>query len=174
MPASSGRPGGRSGGSVEAGRAEIAKALLDSVFGFMARRWHPGADPGRHAEFKLLRLLTSEPRTGNAGLRVVDLCELLAVRPPTVSRLVDSLAARGLVERASDPEDRRALRIRASEAGLALAGAMRARAVAETEGLVDHLGFEDARTLAALLARSAAYFAETRSTDRCKETHHKC
>ena len=41
----------------------------------------------------------------------------LAVRPPTVTTLVDGMVARGLVERASDPEDRRRVRHELTTAG---------------------------------------------------------
>ena len=42
------------------------------------------------------------------GVRQVDLAELLEVQPITLARLIDQLAAAGLVERRSDPADRRA------------------------------------------------------------------
>jgi DNA-binding MarR family transcriptional regulator len=45
------------------------------------------------------------------GLRQVELAELLDLQPITVGRLVDQLAALGLVERRADPADRRANRI---------------------------------------------------------------
>lgn len=42
------------------------------------------------------------------GLRQVELAKLLEVQPITLARLVDQLASHGLVERRSDPADRRA------------------------------------------------------------------
>lgn len=44
----------------------------------------------------------------NQGLNQVGLADLLEVQPITVARLVDKLAALGLVERRPDPRDRRA------------------------------------------------------------------
>jgi long-chain acyl-CoA synthetase len=41
----------------------------------------------------------------------------LAVSPPTVTALVDGLVARGLVERGSDPDDRRKVRHELTTAG---------------------------------------------------------
>jgi len=47
----------------------------------------------------------------NAGLRQVELAELLEIQPITLARLLDQLADAGLVERRPDPADRRAYRI---------------------------------------------------------------
>jgi MarR family transcriptional regulator for hemolysin len=45
------------------------------------------------------------------GLTQRELAEVLEVEPITVGRLVDRLEARGLVERRSDPRDRRCWRL---------------------------------------------------------------
>lgn len=45
------------------------------------------------------------------GVRQVELAELLDIAPISLARLVDQLAELGLVERRSDPTDRRAHRI---------------------------------------------------------------
>jgi DNA-binding MarR family transcriptional regulator len=81
-------------------------------------------------------------------LSLAALAEAEQVRPPTMSRIVDALVARGLVTRTPDPNDRRTIRIAATEAGIALLHAGRARRV---EALVARLaGFSgpDRRALA--------------------------
>jgi len=45
------------------------------------------------------------------GIRQVELAELLEIQPITLARLIDQLAAGGLVERRSDPQDRRAYQL---------------------------------------------------------------
>ena len=45
------------------------------------------------------------------GIRQVELAELLEIQPITLARLIDQLAAAGLVERRSDPHDRRAYQL---------------------------------------------------------------
>jgi MarR family transcriptional regulator for hemolysin len=45
------------------------------------------------------------------GMTQRELAEILEVEPITVGRLVDRLAARGLVERRADPADRRVWRL---------------------------------------------------------------
>jgi DNA-binding MarR family transcriptional regulator len=47
----------------------------------------------------------------NEGARQIDLAEILEVQPITLTRLIDYLAERGLVERRPDPDDRRAYRV---------------------------------------------------------------
>ena len=70
---------------------------------------------------------------------VGELAALEQVRPPTMSRIVDGLAQKKLVERVGSSSDRRAVRITATPAGrkLLLAGkARRVRALAKRfEGL---------------------------------------
>lgn len=58
------------------------------------------------AQWKVLFKLTRQP-----GLRQNELADLLEVEPITLSRIVDRLQEGGLVERQSDPTDRRAWRL---------------------------------------------------------------
>jgi DNA-binding MarR family transcriptional regulator len=44
----------------------------------------------------------------NQGIRQVALADILEIQPITLARLIDQLAADGLVERQPDPDDRRA------------------------------------------------------------------
>jgi MarR family transcriptional regulator for hemolysin len=47
----------------------------------------------------------------NEGLKQAELAEMLDLQPITLTRLVDRLAASGLIERRPDPDDRRAKRL---------------------------------------------------------------
>jgi DNA-binding MarR family transcriptional regulator len=58
------------------------------------------------AQWKVLFKLTRKP-----GLRQVELADMLDLEPITLCRIVDRLEEAGLVERARDPEDRRAWRL---------------------------------------------------------------
>jgi DNA-binding MarR family transcriptional regulator len=55
-----------------------------------------------------------------------ELAESMKVSLPAMSRAVDGLYVRGLVDRCEDPEDRRMKRIRPTEAGLAVSGTLNA------------------------------------------------
>jgi DNA-binding MarR family transcriptional regulator len=51
---------------------------------------------------------------------VTDLARAAELNPGAMTRLLDRLAAKGLVERVADPGDRRALHIHLTEAGVAI------------------------------------------------------
>jgi DNA-binding MarR family transcriptional regulator len=65
-------------------------------------------------QYRLLALLADGAAMSSA------LAERLAVKPPTVTSVVDGLVGRGLVERQPDPTDRRRLPLALTEDGLAL------------------------------------------------------
>src|SRR5690349_10742360 len=58
------------------------------------------------AQWKTLFKLSRKP-----GLRQVELADMLDIEPITLTRILDRLQEAGLVERAPDPDDRRAWRI---------------------------------------------------------------
>jgi DNA-binding MarR family transcriptional regulator len=72
--------------------------------------------------------------TAANGLRITDLGEDVLLTQPGMSRLIARLEVSGLVERAEDPDDGRAYRIRLTDAGARAqrqVGARHARHVAE-------------------------------------------
>lgn len=69
----------------------------------------------RHLEYTLLALVQRNP-----GVTAAQLAQALAVTPPNLAGYMDSLLKRGLVARAADARDRRALQIRLTEAGARL------------------------------------------------------
>jgi len=71
----------------------------------------------------LIETLDAEP------VRLHDLAERLGVSPPTASRAVDALVEHGLLERAPDPADRRAVRISLTEQGRSKVDERKARAL---------------------------------------------
>jgi len=73
------------------------------------------------AQWKVLVRLSRTP-----GLRQVELADLLDLEPITLSRIVDKLAEAGLVERVSDPADRRAWRLQLTAKSAPLVEKLRA------------------------------------------------
>ncbi|PKL07685.1 MAG: hypothetical protein CVV51_12825 [Spirochaetae bacterium HGW-Spirochaetae-7] len=145
----------------------IAERLFEAFRAVGPFKRRPGfGHAARPGEFQLIHRLAHE--APEAGLRVGDLATWLAVKPPTVTQLVDALTARGLVERFADADDRRAIRVRLSSTGRAMADSFHARAMEETEALVAHLGIEDGEKLAVLLAK-AAEFLSARHGERTGE-----
>ena len=73
------------------------------------------------AQWKVLFRLTREP-----GLRQIELADMLDIEPIMLSRIVDRLEEGGLVERVSDPADRRAWRLHVTPCAQPLVEKLRA------------------------------------------------
>jgi DNA-binding MarR family transcriptional regulator len=69
------------------------------------------------------------------------LARRLAVRPPSVTAVVDGLVGRGLVERQADPEDRRRLTLLLTRDGAKLLGAADAAAEARLDEIASYFDF---------------------------------
>lgn len=88
--------------------------------------------------------------------RAGELAERLRIAARSATEVIDGLAARGLVERAPDPADRRATLVRLTTAGRELADAIRAARGAEAESFFAVLPEPDRaelRRILGLLAR---------------------
>lgn len=70
-------------------------------------------------------------------LRIKELNKYLLLTQPSVSRLIDRLAARGLVTKASDPNDARGIIVQMTDAGFAL---FRRVAVTHMKSIADRVG----------------------------------
>lgn len=93
-------------------------------------------------------------RATDRRLRLRDLGENLLLSQPSVSRLIDRLAARGLVEKSADPEDGRGVYVHLTEDGYS---AFRRAAVRHMQSIVERVGRaldeEELRELTALCDR---------------------
>ena len=70
-----------------------------------------------HAQYNVMRILRG---AGAEGLPCGEISMRLITRDPDVTRLLDRLATRGLVERGRSSGDRRVVSAKITEAGLAL------------------------------------------------------
>lgn len=103
------------------------------------------------AQYNALRILRgSHPDAlpcGEVGARLV-------APVPDVTRLLDRLAARGLVRRDRDPVDRRVVRVGVTPDGLALLSAIDGPLAAWTRGLFGGLDAREVESLSRLLERA--------------------
>lgn len=91
---------------------------------------------------------------GESGpLRLSELAQRMGTSTPTASRAVDALAALGLITRAPDADDRRALSLTVSEQGRALLDERLARAAVAFEPATVALSADERRQLVDLLRR---------------------
>jgi len=98
-------------------------------------------------QYRVLALL------GDGSTAASVLARQLAVSPPSVTALIDGLVARGLVERESDPEDRRRLTLLLTKAGrraLIDADAAAEARLAEIAGYLDDDEHEQEQVAASL------------------------
>jgi DNA-binding MarR family transcriptional regulator len=94
----------------------------------------------------LFEALEAEP------VRLNDLAERLGVSAPTASRSVDALLEHGLLERAPDPADRRAVRISVTDLGRTIVDERKARVLAAFLPAVATMPAADQERLVQLLA----------------------
>jgi DNA-binding MarR family transcriptional regulator len=102
-------------------------------------------------------------------LRVGALADELGVTVATASRTVDALTARGLVRREPDPEDARAVRVRATPAGTREHELRRRRFVRALERLMEELSADERRQLAESLETLSRLLASRPPKDSSAE-----
>jgi DNA-binding MarR family transcriptional regulator len=104
-------------------------------------------------QYNALRIVRG---AGDIGLPCRDVGERMVTRDPDVTRLLDRLEARGLVERSREARDRRVITARITDAGAELlerTDPVVSRLLAEQ---LAHIGTERLRTLNTLLESARA------------------
>ncbi len=87
------------------------------------------------------------------GMRLSDLARALRIAPRSATDVADALAERGLVERVSDPGDRRAVLVRLTDDGHSTHHAVDEARAADVATYLERLDPGEQATLAALLHR---------------------
>jgi DNA-binding MarR family transcriptional regulator len=96
-----------------------------------------------------LSILATITRRGS--LRLTELAEIERVNPTMLSRITGRLAEAQLISRQADADDRRAARVEATAAGIALHERIRAQRRASLAAHLDELPDDDMRALLAAL-----------------------
>jgi DNA-binding MarR family transcriptional regulator len=109
------------------------------------------------AHWMILEDLLEQPRT------MRELAQTVAMPPSSVTGLVDSLVERHHVERISDPEDRRIVRVRLSESGQAHVGNIRTHLMQQYQNAMSDLGIPDLLLLERMYQTMLARMLEYRS-----------
>jgi DNA-binding MarR family transcriptional regulator len=89
---------------------------------------------------------------GGGPITLGQLAAAEQVRPPTITKLVVALEQAGLVERETDPDDRRVVRVKATARGTRLLNDGRQRRVASLAASLAALTAADRATLARALS----------------------
>ena len=96
--------------------------------------------------WRVLRHLSDE-----IGHPMGEIAERLEMNPPTLTKLIDRMVGKSLVQRAADPEDSRRVLVYATDAGLDLLQELQSRIDRHHAALGDLLGERNARQLERLL-----------------------
>ncbi len=105
------------------------------------------------AEYDVLLTVT---RGQDMTARLRDVTANMLISQPSVSRLVDRMAARGLIAKCADPDDGRGSLVRATDAGAALfrrLASAHGRAIAERMSLLSDDELSQLRDLTAKLRK---------------------
>ena len=122
--------------------------LLMTAARTLRRRWGAVLEPHGLTphQARALRALAASD-----GLRVSDLAAALRIAPRSATEVADGLEAGDLVVRAADPADRRAVVLRATEQGHAVAQRVERARAQDAEELFARLDRADRAELARLL-----------------------
>ena len=97
---------------------------------------------------------------GKTLVRMTDISQRMMISKPAATQVVNRLVERGLVERASDENDRRVVYIRATEAGRAFYEQEIGKSMSAVDRVVERMGEADANHLVALLDKFFDAFDE--------------
>jgi DNA-binding MarR family transcriptional regulator len=106
-------------------------------------------------EYDVLLTVTRGP---GMTARLRDVTSHMLVSQPSVSRLVDRMAARGLISKCADPDDGRGALVRATEEGarrFRIVAAAHGRSIAERMSTLDDAELSTLRALTEKLRRPA-------------------
>jgi DNA-binding MarR family transcriptional regulator len=138
-----------------------AQKLLKAFMKFRKTGWHEKKIGGYNpSEFKVLAAIQQGANEKNDEMKVSEISQRLQVTPPTVTQIINILEKDGLVERAVDPEDRRAVKIKLTQAGMEETARAKNRFNEKFTGLIDYLGEAESEQLADLLDKVHHYFNE--------------
>jgi DNA-binding MarR family transcriptional regulator len=131
-------------------RAETYELIMAAAR-HMRREWMASLEPWGQSphEFRALRAAIDH----DGAARLADIAERLRIAPRSATEVVDSLQAKGLVERAPSPTDRRSILVVPTAAGREAADAILAGRSALGARMLAPLDADEQEQLRALLMR---------------------
>jgi DNA-binding MarR family transcriptional regulator len=92
-----------------------------------------------------------EELSGVSDIKVSDIAKMMYLSPPAVSKMLNQLESKGLIERFSDKADRRVVYVRLSEVGIQEFAAMHKSMQLFTKHLVEQIGSDETESLIKVL-----------------------
>ena len=145
--------------------------LFSALMQYRRPGWHPpsiaGCNPG---EIRVLVCIKRGIDPQNIPhMKVSEISKQLHVTPPTITQVLNSLEANGLIERQMDQTDRRMVSVRLTKKGELVTQQAEEAFSASINGLIEYLGEEQSNQLADLLAKAFRYFNEKEATGYHKQ-----
>jgi len=148
-----------------------AQKLMRAFMLFSRAEWHQRSIMGyKPSEVRMLFCIKKasapgcHPMRPDEGrpheLKVSDISRMLHVTSPSVTQLLKGLEANGLVQRHSDPADRRSVGITLTPKGEEVTQVAAEAFNNSFRGLMEYLGEDDSNQLANLLFKASHYYSE--------------
>jgi DNA-binding MarR family transcriptional regulator len=132
--------------------------LFRALMQFKRLGWHQhsiaGCTPSE------IRVLICVKRGGSPLVTVSEISKHLSVTPPSITQILNTLEARGLIERHMDTTDRRVIVVNLTKQGEQVTEQADEAFSNTMKGLIDYLGEQQSNQLADLLFKVFRYFAE--------------
>ena len=146
---------------LETAAGPAAQELMQAFMQFRRLHWQQSPIEGlTRSEMMVLFHLGQDGAPIPAGRKVSEIGTMLHVATSTITQQVQALEAAGLVEKTTDPVDRRAVRVCLTPRGECAVRRAQQAFFASFTGLAAYLGEDDSRRLAALMERVFSYFSE--------------
>ncbi len=143
------------------GADPTTQKLMRALIQFRQAAWHERMVAGcTPSEIRVLFCIKRAMKPDASQLKVSEISKLLHVTPPTVTQTIKSLEASGLVERTSDPSDRRVVGITLTKKGDLVVVQAADTFASSLHGLMEYLGEEQSNQLAELLTKVVRYYRE--------------
>ncbi len=135
--------------------------LLGALLQLKRLGWQQRVVAGcRPSEIRVLFCVREGTNADLPEMKVSEISRQLGVTSPTITQLLKSLEAHGLVERNIDAIDRRAVGVKLTAKGALTAQQAADAFFSSIKGLVAYLGEEQSDQLAELLSKVFRYFSE--------------
>ena len=146
------------------GNIETKEAFLMAMRRFEKTRMHLFLD--HHAqeltrsEFFCIAMIRNYDKETGKGACVSVLAEKMRVQAPAISRMLKGLEKRELIERTTDPDDRRNVLVNLTDEGRMIWDRMSKHLEGYMNWIIEELGEEDMMTLISLLDRLSSIVEE--------------
>ena len=139
--------------------------LFRALTQFKRLGWHQHSIAGcTPSEIRVLICIKGRGDSPMPQITVSEISKRLAVTPPTITQILNTLESRGLIERNMDRSDRRVIEVTLTKQGEKVTELAEGAFSAVMKRLIEYMGEDQSNQLADLLFKVFRYFAENEAT----------